>query len=125
MSKILARRMGLPAASSNAVRVERDLAAPMADGVHLLADCWFPTAVTNETPIVVMRTPYGRAGAMGIMGRLFAERGYSTVVQSCRGTFGSGGSWVPFFHERSDGSSTFAWLEQQPWFTGNVGTFGI
>jgi putative CocE/NonD family hydrolase len=58
------------------------------------------------------------------VGRLFAERGYQVVIQSCRGTFGSGGEWMPFHHEETDGRDTLAWLAEQPWFSGSVFTFG-
>ena len=59
-----------------------------------------------------------------MIGRLFAERGYQVVIQSCRGTFGSGGDWIPFRHERADGRATLDWIANQPWFTGTLATFG-
>ncbi len=105
--------------------VERDLSAKMADGVLLLADRWAPASAGNSSPppIVLLRSPYGRR-QIGLVGRLFAERGYQAVIQSCRGTFGSGGEWEPFRHERADGQTTLAWLAEQPWFGGSVYTFG-
>ena len=42
---------------------------------------------------MLIRTPYGRT-IMGPLGRLYADRGYQVVVQSCRGTFGSGGAFA-------------------------------
>ncbi len=89
------------------ISVERDLAAKMADGVVLLADRWFPTRPSGQVPTLLIRTPYGRR-VMGPLGRLFAERGYQTVIQSCRGTFGSGGAWEPVRHEQSDGHATLS-----------------
>jgi len=59
-----------------------------------------------------------------LVGRLFAERGYQVLIQSCRGTFGSGGDWDPFRHEKADGTATLAWLAEQPWFGDSVFTFG-
>ena len=110
--------------------VERDLESKMADGVTLLADRWVPGPrgaragrPAESAPIVLLRSPYGRS-RLGIVGRLFAERGYQVVIQSCRGTFGSGGEWVPFRHEQEDGRDTLAWLAAQPWFGGAVATFG-
>ncbi len=105
--------------------VERDLPAKMADGVILLADRWAPASATSSSPLplVLLRSPYGRR-ALGVLGRLFAERGYQVVIQSCRGTFGSGGDWVPFRHEQADGRATLAWLAEQPWFGGSIYTFG-
>jgi putative CocE/NonD family hydrolase len=104
--------------------VERDLSAKMTDGVVLLADRWAPATEGNTSPpIVLLRSPYGRR-QVGLVGRLFAERGYQAVLQSCRGTFGSGGDWEPFRHEQADGQATLAWLAEQPWFGGSVYTFG-
>jgi putative CocE/NonD family hydrolase len=106
--------------------VERDLAAKMSDGVELLADRWVAAARARSSdppPIVLLRSPYGRR-QIGIVGRLFAERGYQAVIQSCRGTFGSGGPWEPFRHEQQDGRDTLAWLAEQAWSDGSVYTFG-
>ena len=124
-SRILGFLAKLPPATPGAVSVERDLRATMADGVVLLADRWRPAgAQTDRAPVVLLRTPYGRRQWAGMIGRLFAERGYQVVIQSCRGTFGSGGTWVPFRNEKTDGLTTLAWIEGQPWFTGRLTTFG-
>ena len=95
----------------------------MPDGETLLADRWFAPASVASAPIVLLRSPYGRR-RLGFVGRLFAERGYQAVIQSCRGTFGSGGRFDPFHHEAVDGTATLEWLSWQPWFTGAIGTFG-
>ncbi len=68
---------------------------------------------------MLIRTPYGRT-IMGPLGRLYAERGYQVVVQSCRGTFGSGGAFVPMRNEQADGHATLDWLAAQPWFDGRL-----
>jgi putative CocE/NonD family hydrolase len=118
----LARVAKLPPAESRHVEVERDLEVKTPDGEVLLADRWFAPATVASAPIVLMRSPYGRR-QLGVLGRLFAERGYQAVIQSCRGTFGSSGGFEPF-HEQSDGVATLEWLASQSWFTGSVGTFG-
>jgi putative CocE/NonD family hydrolase len=106
------------------VRVERDLQVEMGDGVDLLADRYAPNG-GDGLPIVLIRTPYGRrAAAFRLCGEIFAQRGYQVVVQSCRGTFGSGGTWLPFQTDHEDGLATVAWLRRQPWFGGKVGMFG-
>ena len=103
--------------------MRRDIAVPMRDGVELRTDHWEPRL--RPAPTILVRTPYGRAGAVGLIsGRILAERGYHVVVQSCRGTFGSGGEWEPMRHERADGLDTVAWIERQPWFDGNLFTYG-
>ncbi len=70
-----------------------------------------------------MRSPYGRGGVYGTMARLFAERGYHAVVQSCRGTFGSEGR-IDFDREAADGRAAADWIIGQPWSDGTIGTFG-
>ena len=122
-SRLLARLGQLPRARTFDVSVERDLETKTPDGAVLLADRWYPTDLGANPPVILIRTPYGRK-QFGFIGRLFAERGYQVVMQSCRGTFGSGGEWIPFRNERADGETTLEWLADQPWFTGSVGTFG-
>jgi hypothetical protein len=54
----------------------------------------------------------------------YAERGYAVVIQSVRGTFGSGGEFSPVVHEEHDGQDTVAWLREQKWFDGRLATLG-
>jgi uncharacterized protein len=125
LSRFLARTMRLPAAQTTDVRVQRDLRVPMHDGVTLLADRYAPPG-PGSPPLVLVRCPYGRRGFWGTMaGRMFAERGFQSVVQSCRGTFGSGGELDPFgLAERDDALATVEWLREQPWYPGSFGTWG-
>ncbi len=122
-SAIFARLAKLPPARRAAVAVERDVEVKMPDGAVLLADRWYPLGDGGSIPTVVLRTPYGRR-QMGIIGRLMAERGYMVLIESVRGTFGSGGEWLPFRNERADGRATLDWLAAQPWFGGQSATFG-
>ena len=123
-SRVAGALAKLPAAQTRQVAVERDLPATMADGTLLLADRWYPEDPTAGGPAtVLLRSPYGRR-QLGVVGRLFAERGYQVVIQSCRGTFGSGGRWVPMRNEQADGRSTLEWIAAQPWFDGRLVTFG-
>ena len=103
--------------------VERDLRVPMDDGAVLLADRYAPPA-PGPQPTVLVRTPYGRRQFFGLLfGRILAERGLQVVIQSVRGTFGSGGEFNPF-EEREDGLATLAWLRLQPWHRGGIGMTG-
>jgi putative CocE/NonD family hydrolase len=124
-SQILARRMRLPRARTLDVVCQRDLAATMDDGTVLLADRWVAADQQHEPqPSVLVRSPYGRRQVVGmLLGRLLAERGLAVVIQSVRGTFGSGGRFTPF-DERGDGLATLRWIRAQPWHAGPVGTFG-
>jgi uncharacterized protein len=95
----------------------------MCDGVTLLTDHYAPEGPALGT--VVMRGPYQRAGAVPhVLIGLFASRGYHVVMQSCRGTFGSEGRFVPGEDEIRDGADTVAWLREQPWFEGRFAAVG-
>lgn len=123
LSRLMSRMAHLPPAETSDVVVERDLQATMPDGVVLLADRYTPRCVENP-PLLLVRSCYGRRGIFGTAyGRLFAERGFQVVMQSTRGTFGSGGTLSPF-DEHDDGQATVAWLKQQPWYPGSFMTTG-
>jgi putative CocE/NonD family hydrolase len=123
MSEIAGRLLRLPVAATRDLLVERDLRVPMDDGVVLYADRYAPQR-TVHAPTVLVRSPYGRRGAFGFLfGRLLAERGLQVLVQSIRGTFGSGGRFDPF-DERADGLATLRWLRARPWHSGPVGMIG-
>jgi putative CocE/NonD family hydrolase len=129
LSEIAGRSLRLPRAQTRDLLVERDLPATMDDGVVLLADRYVARAEASSAdgsppPTVLVRTPYGRHGFFGLVyGRLLAERGFQVVVQSVRGTFGSGGVFRPF-DERADGLATLRWLRSQPWSEGPIGMIG-
>jgi hypothetical protein len=95
----------------------------MRDGTILLADHYAPVG-TGPRPTVLMRCPYGRGWQIAMMARPYAERGYHVLLQSSRGTFGSGGSFTPAKDEAADGQDTVAWLRRQPWFNGKLATAG-
>jgi uncharacterized protein len=124
LSEIAGRRLGLPAPATRDLVIDRDLPVPMDDGVTLLADRYVPEGLLAPAPTVLVRSPYGRRGAFGFLfGRLIAERGLQVLLQSTRGTFGSGGRFDPF-NERDDGLATLRWLREQAWHSGRVGSIG-
>src|SRR3954452_3699217 len=118
----LSRLLGLPAPRNGyTVTPAR---TPMRDGVVLLADHYAPLTGTPRGTVLV-RTPYGRGLLMSLLnGRVLAAHGYHVLVQSVRGTFGSGGTFRPMGQEPEDGPDTFAWLREQPWFDGRLATLG-
>jgi hypothetical protein len=124
-SEILARQMRLPRAQTLEIVCESDLEATMDDGVVLRADRWVAGEHAGAAqPTVLIRSPYGRKGFVGLLfGRLLAERGLQVVIQSVRGTFGSGGEFAPFA-ERADGLATLRWLREQPWHARRIGMIG-
>ncbi len=96
----------------------------MRDGVELVADHYEP--VGDVVGTLLARGPYGRAFPFSlIFAYLHAARGYRVILQSVRGTFGSGGAFEPMVNEVADGADTVAWLRRQPWFTGHFATIGI
>ncbi|MGV0906708.1 CocE/NonD family hydrolase [Mycobacterium novum] len=99
-------------------------AIPMRDGVVLRAERYQPTGDAVGTLLV--RCPYGRGFPFSLVfARMYAARGYRVILQSVRGTFGSGGVFEPMVNEAADGADTVAWLRTQPWFTGTFGTIGL
>lgn len=126
---LLARLLGLSRPRYR-VRVERGLVVRTSDDVQLTADRYYPVEAP-VSPIVLIRSPYGRnrqSSAFGMLlefcARRFAERGYQVVVQDTRGRFDSDGQFEPLFHERSDGLATVDWLKQQPWYHDWIGMWG-
>ncbi len=107
----------------NKITVDRGIRIPMRDGTILLADHYAPLT-TQSRPTILMRSPYGRGWQMALMSRPFAERGYHVLLQSTRGTFGSGGAFTPGRDEAADGLDTVAWLRTQDWFSGRLATVG-
>jgi uncharacterized protein len=147
-----ARKLGAAALrlprGTHPVAVQRSLAVPMPDGVTLLADRYFPADIGDQRgggeqpgsgdraaggdqagsgnpPVILVRSPYGRGGFVGLAyGHFFAQHGFQAIVQSVRGTFGSGGVFDPLGNERADGLATVAWLKAQPWFGGTFAMYG-
>ena len=125
--RMVDRAIGLPPAAAPYV-VRPDVAVPMPDGVVLLADHYRPAGPGGPggpLPVVLIRSPYGRRGmAAALVAAPLARRGFQVFVQSTRGTFGSGGHFRPFRHERQDGLATVAWLREQAWCDGQISTTG-
>ncbi|MGY1806922.1 CocE/NonD family hydrolase [Blastococcus sp. SYSU D00669] len=123
VARTLDRRWQLPPATSG-IRVVLDVAVPVRDGAVLRADVYLPDT-DGPHPTVLLRSPYGRTGQLATsMATPYAARGYAVLLQSVRGTFGSGGEFEPVVNEEHDGHDTVAWLREQPWFDGRLATLG-
>ena len=154
LSTRIARRTlgGLPAPRFG-VAYEPRLSVPMADGVNLLADRYFPVASAPpgslssassssassssasssstasssppDFPTLLVRSPYGRGFPWAALyGMAFAEQGFQVLIQSSRGTAGSGGTFQPWRDDGPDGRATIDWLRRQSWFDGRLGLIG-
>jgi len=122
LDQALSRLLRLPRAR-NDYRVQRDVPVPARDGTLLLTDLYAPTGGPGRGTILV-RTPYGRGSQVAFEARVYAGQGYHVVVQSVRGTFGSGGLFDPMANEADDGQDAMGWLRSQPWFDGRLATSG-
>ncbi|WP_199511655.1 CocE/NonD family hydrolase [Nucisporomicrobium flavum] len=122
MNSPLGRLLRLPPPRTR-YTVETGVRIPMRDGVELRATHYAPRDRARGT--VLIRTPYGRGlPASLLQGRMLAARGYHVLVGSVRGTFGSGGTFVPMAQETADGQDTVAWLRTRDWFDGRLATLG-
>lgn len=122
--RAVGRALRLPPPSTDYV-VHRGVAIPMRDGVHLRATHYAPI---TDAPLgtILVRGPYGRSFPFSLVyAQLYAARGYHVLLQSVRGTFGSGGDFIPMVHEAPDATDTVVWLREQPWFTGTFATIGL
>ncbi len=121
MRRVSARSLPAPMCS---VAVETGIDVPARDGVMLRTDHYIPLA-GGPRPTLLVRSPYGRGFPWDYLyGAQFAGQGFHVVIQSCRGTGGSGGAFEPCRHERDDGQAAVAWLRAQEWFRGALGTIG-
>lgn len=113
----------LPPRQTGRLTIERDIPVAMRDGAILLADRH--VARTGAPgPVILMRCPYGRGAIFGMVASLLAERGFQVILQSVRGTAGSGGEFNPMRQEQVDGADTLDWVKAQPWCSGPLFTFG-
>ena len=99
---------------------------PMRDGVGLATDVYRPKG-DGPFPVVFVKTPYNFntiSGASLMMALEAIERGYAVVVQNERGRYYSEGDWEILGRPRTDGYDSLTWLEEQPWSTGKVATWG-
>jgi putative CocE/NonD family hydrolase len=100
---------------------------PLRDGVKLATDIYLPArdgaAVEGRFPVVLSRTPYGKAGMAGTA-KYFVPRGYVVVGQDTRGRGDSEGIWHWMTDDRQDGYDAIEWIAGQPWSDGKIGMMG-
>ena len=97
------------------------------DGVKLGTDVYRPAKnglpVEGKFPTILQRTPYNKERDAALAD-YFVPRGYVVVLQDVRGRYASEGHWRPITDDPNDGADTTAWVIQQPWSDGGVGTVG-
>lgn len=98
----------------------------MRDDVRLATDVFVP-AGPGPFPTLLIRTPYGRDD-LASWGDDYNAYGVAVVTQDMRGRFDSEGSDAVFTTdgdgELSDGWDTCAWIVDQEWSDGLIGTTG-
>jgi putative hydrolase, CocE/NonD family len=108
-------------------QIQFDRRVPMRDGVTLSADIYMPVLTSGQVerrPVILLRTPYMKAGVNLENVKNFVRQGYIYVVMDVRGRGDSDGEFVPYFNEGKDGYDAIEWCASQPWSDGNVGTLG-
>jgi len=121
----------------------RNVMVPMRDGVRLATDIVRPEYAGDRAaeplPVIIERTPYDKRGISRSemskanpqpvsrveIAKYFARHGFAVVMQDCRGRYASEGEFRKYLREAEDGYDTLAWLLQQPWCDGKVGTMGL
>ncbi len=138
------RADGMPVEGPFDVVLHDTIMVPMRDGVRLATDVYVParngSPLTGSWPTLLERTPYGRhrpsrserslaepdqAKTRAEVARLFVERGYVVVYQDVRGRYDSEGAYRKYLDDAPDGYDTCAWILQQPWCDGQIGTKGL
>jgi putative CocE/NonD family hydrolase len=107
------------------VKVEKNVAAPMRDGVKLYADIYRADA-PGKFPVILIRTPYNKEqyGNYSSFPHFAAEKGYIVIVQDVRGRYESEGEFLPYKQEINDGYDAVEWAAALPYSNGKVGTTG-
>ena len=110
-----------------AVRIERKVPLLTSDGVILVCDIYHPQGI-KKMPTILVRLPLPMSMKnkimTGVICRIWAERGFTVVVQTIRGYPPSTGFFEPFQNERQDGIETINWIAKQSWFNGHLGMWG-
>ena len=130
------------------IRVERDVAVTMRDGITIYTDILRPEGVT-DLPAIVAWSPYGKQDPGALLDRIpgragiakdavsglqkwegpdpayWCAHGYAVINPDARGTNASEGD-IAFWGqaEARDVEDTVNWLAEQPWCNGNVGLTG-
>jgi putative CocE/NonD family hydrolase len=106
------------------IKESRNVYVEMKDGIKLAADIYIPQGEENY-PVIIARTPYDKnSHPYDYLAELMASQGYVFLIQDVRGKYASGGYFIPYSHEGSDGDTTIGWAAKQPWSNGKIGLFG-
>ncbi len=105
----------------------RDGKIQLATDIHYSPQAWnYFTNKPLPAPVVLIRTPYGKAGFSGLYSLLYLPQGYHVVVQDIRGTYDSVADkdFIIFTTAYTDGLDTINWIMDQEWCNGYIGSAG-
>lgn len=116
-----------------------DVMVPMRDSVRLATDIYVPVGQGTRFPVILERTPYDKTApsrsertatnptpkSRAEVADFFVRRGYVVVYQDVRGRYKSEGAFVKYLSDGNDGYDTCAWMLNQPWCDGRIGTMGL
>lgn len=112
-----------PSAAPQDVIIHYDVPCRLSDGTVLRADVARP-AGEGQWPVILARTPYGKAVAPGFTTDLThgARLGYVTIIQDVRGRGASDGEadFRPWVDEGRDGAEAVEWAAALPYSNGKV-----
>lgn len=113
----------LPGTPPQDVIIHYDVPCHLSDGTILRADIARP-AGEGQWPVILIRTPYGKATAPGFTTDFThgARHGYVTIIQDVRGRGASDGAadFRPLIDEGRDGAETVEWAAALPYSNGKV-----
>ena len=135
---------GMPEDGPYGVHLHDGIMVPMRDGVRLATDVYLPSdadgILPGPWPVILERTPYGRnrpsrserslaepdeARSRAAVAELFVRRGYAVIYQDVRGRYDSEGEYQKYLDDAADGYDCCAWILEQPWCNGLIGTKGL
>jgi len=103
--------------------IHYDVPCRLRDGTVLRADVARP-AGDGRWPVILTRTPYGKAYAPGVTTDLThgARHGFVTIIQDVRGRGASDGQgdFRPWVQEGADGAESVEWAAGLPYSSGEV-----
>ena len=94
----------------------------MRDGIRLATDVYLPDNISFPHGAILIRTPYNKNNPGDIP--KWADAGWPSIIQDCRGRFQSEGIDTVFRDDHTDGYDTLEWIMQQNWSNGKVATIG-
>ncbi|KAH8892349.1 CocE/NonD hydrolase [Thozetella sp. PMI_491] len=130
LDRLVTAQFGLPPETNSYTITPVRVPVSTADEgeIFLAGDLYQPNLPPNKAPAgtVFVHGPYGRGLIFAsTLPRPFAARGYIVLFTSCRGTFGSGGTFQAETTDAADTQAVVRYMRKQHWYTGSFATVGM